>query len=360
MTEAIILVGGKGTRLRPLTVHTPKPMLPCAGLPFLSHQLSRLRDAGVDHVVLAMSYRPEMFRAYYGDGGELGLRIDYATEEVPLGTGGGIRNVVDRLTSASDAPVLVLNSDILSEHSIAEQLALHDRSAADVTLYLTRVSDPRSYGCVPTGPDGRVTAFLEKMPEPVTDQVNAGCYVFRRSVIEDAIPPGAVVSVERQTFPDLLAAGRPVVGYLDDSYWLDVGTPAAFVKASADLVLGRVHSPAVGEVDHGALLLPGAAVEPGAKVSAGTSLGRGSSVAADATVEGSVLLDGVVVESGAVVRDSAIGAGARIGAGTVVDSSVVGDGARVGAGNELRAGVRVWAGIVLPDCAVRFSSDVPS
>ncbi len=359
MTEAIVLVGGKGTRLRPLTVNTPKPMLPCAGVPFLSHQLARLKEVGVDHVVMAMAFRPQAFVDYYGDGRSLGLAIDYVTEDVPLDTGGGIRNVLGWLNSGPEEPVLVLNSDILSEHSLKAQLALHDEAAADVTLYLTRVEDGRAYGCVPTDPDGRVSAFLEKMPTPISDQVNAGCYVFRRRVI-DEIPAGQVVSVERQTFPELLVAGRRVVGYLDDGYWLDVGTPAAFVKASADLVLGRVRSPAIPHVEGEFLVLPGGVVEAGATLTAGTCVGRGAVVGAGAAVDGSVLFDGAVVERGSVVASSAIGAGATIGADTIVDCAVIGDGARVGAGNELRAGMRVWPGTVLADGSVRFSSDMPN
>ncbi|HEY3199466.1 MAG TPA: NDP-sugar synthase [Actinomycetes bacterium] len=357
MTEAIVLVGGKGTRLRPLTVNTPKPMLPCAGVPFLTHQLARLKEVGVDHVVMAMAFRPQAFIDYYGDGSSLGLAIDYVTEEVPLDTGGGIRNVLGWLHSGPDDPVLVLNSDILSEHSLKAQLALHDEAEAAVTLHLTRVQDARAYGCVPTDPDGRVSAFLEKMPSPISDQVNAGCYVFRRRVI-DEIPAGLVVSVERHIFPELLAAGQRVVGYLDDCYWLDVGTPAAFVKASADLVLGRVRSPAVPHVDGEVLVLPGGVVEASARVAAGTCVGRGAVVGAGAAVDGSVLFDGAIVEPGAAVSSSAIGAGARIGADTIVDCAVVGDGVRVGAGNELRAGIRVWPGTVLADGSVRFSSDV--
>jgi mannose-1-phosphate guanylyltransferase len=359
MTEAIVLVGGKGTRLRPLTVNTPKPMLPCGGVPFLSHQLARLKEAGVDHVVMAMAFRPQAFVDYYGDGSSLGMAIDYVTEDVPLDTAGGIRNVLGWLHSEPDDPVLVLNSDILSEHSLKAQLALHDEAAADVTLYLTRVEDARAYGCVPTDPDGRVSAFLEKMPSPISDQINAGCYVFRRRVI-DEIPAGEVVSVERQTFPDLLAAGRRVVGYLDDGYWLDVGTPAAFVKASADLVLGRVRSPAIPHVEGEVLVLPGGVVEASARVAAGTCVGRGAVVRTGAAVAGSVLFDGAIVEPGAAIAGSAIGAGARIGADTIVDCAVVGDGVRVGAGNELRAGMRIWPGTVLADGAVRFSSDMPN
>src|SRR4051794_39403737 len=242
--EAIVLVGGQGTRLRPLTLDTPKPMLPVAGVPFLTHQLSRLRAAGVEHVVLATSYRAEVFAAHFGDGAGLGLRIDYVTEVDPLGTGGGIRNVVDRLDGGPRDPVIVLNGDILSGHDLRAQVDAHRAADAAVTLHLVHVDDPRAFGSVPTDGAGRVTAFVEKSPEPVSDQVNAGCYVFTRDVIDD-IPPGVIVSVERDTFPTLLATGGTVVGVVDDGYWLDVGTPSALVRASADLVRGLVESPAV-------------------------------------------------------------------------------------------------------------------
>ncbi|WP_034240033.1 mannose-1-phosphate guanylyltransferase, partial [Saccharomonospora iraqiensis] len=232
--DAVVLVGGKGTRLRPLTLSAPKPMLPTAGVPFLSHLLSRIRDAGLTHVVLGTSYRAEVFGEYFGDGARFGLDIDYVVEDEPLDTGGAIRNVADRLRH-DDA--VIFNGDILSGADPAALLATHRDSGADVTLHLHRVADPSRFGCVPTTADGRVTAFLEKTPDPPTDQINAGCYVFRRTVLEE-IPAGRPVSVERETFPGLLAEGRHVQGFVDDSYWLDVGTPEAFVRGSADLVRG--------------------------------------------------------------------------------------------------------------------------
>src|SRR4051794_29616995 len=280
--EAIVLVGGQGTRLRPLTLDTPKPMLPVAGVPFLTHQLSRLRAAGVEHVVLATSYRAEVFAAHFGDGAGLGLRIDYVTEAEPLGTGGGIRNVVDRLDGGPADPVLVLNGDILSGHDLRAQVDAHRSAAAAVTLHLVRVDDPRAFGSVPTDAAGRVTAFVEKSPEPVSDQVNAGCYVFRRDVI-DAIPAGRPVSVERETFPALLAAGETVVGYVDNGYWLDLGTPATFVKASADLVRGVVTSTAVTATGED-LRAPDADVDSTARVTGGSSLLAGTHVDAGAVV----------------------------------------------------------------------------
>ncbi|WP_069816268.1 sugar phosphate nucleotidyltransferase [Streptomyces sp. TP-A0874] len=359
MTEAILLVGGEGTRLRPLTVYTPKPMVPAAGVPFLCHQLGRARAAGVERIVLATSYLAEVFEPYLGDGSALGLQLEYVTEKEPLGTGGAIRNAAARLRSAPDEPVLVFNGDILTGLDIRALLAGHEASGADVSLHLSRVDDPRAYGLVPTDADGRVTAFLEKPQTPqeiVTDQINAGAYVFTRSVI-DAIPAGRPVSVERETFPGLLAAGAHLHGMVDSTYWLDLGTPEAFVRGSADLVLGRAPSPAVPGRCGERLLLPGARVAEDAKLSGGTVIGAGASVGPGARVEGSAVLDGAVVAAGARIRDSIIGEGAGVGERTTVEGSVIGDGAQVGADNELRHGARVWCGARIPAGAVRFSSD---
>ena len=179
--DAIVLVGGKGTRLRPLTLSAPKPMLPTAGVPFLTHLLSRIKAAGIEHVILGTSYRAEVFSDYFGDGSELGLDLEYVVETEPLGTGGGIGNVRHLLRGDT---ALIFNGDVLSGCDLTALLAAHENAGADVTLHLTCVDDPRAFGCVPTDAEGRVTAFLEKDPNPVTDQINAGTYVFRRSVVE--------------------------------------------------------------------------------------------------------------------------------------------------------------------------------
>ncbi|MEU8740984.1 NDP-sugar synthase [Streptomyces halstedii] len=357
--EAILLVGGKGTRLRPLTVHTPKPMVPAAGVPFLTHQLARARAAGVEHIVLATSYLAEVFEPYFGDGSSLGLSLEYVTEREPLGTGGAIRNVASRLTSGPDEPVLVFNGDILTGLDIRALVASHATSGADVSLHLTRVEDPRAFGLVPTDGTGRVTAFLEKPQTPqeiVTDQINAGAYIFRRSVI-DTIPAGRPVSVERETFPGLLAGGAHLQGMVDSTYWLDLGTPQAFVRGSADLVLGRAPSPAVPGRCGDRLVLPSATVAADAKLTGGTVVGERALIGEGARIAGSTVLQDAVVEPGAVITDSLIGAGARIGSRTVLAGAVIGDGAQVGADNELRDGIRVWCGAVLLDGSVRFSSD---
>jgi len=354
--EAIILVGGQGTRLRPLTIGTPKPLLPSAGVPFLAHQLAKAATSGITRVVMATAYRAEMFAEVLGDGSAFGLEIDYVHEDVPLDTGGGIRNAAAMLRSGPQDPVVVLNSDILSGHDLRAQLDLHEKADAAVTLHLVEVPDPARFGCVPTDSGGRVTAFLEKVPEPVTSQVNAGCYVFRRRFI-DQMPAGRVLSVERETFPSLIASGEIVMGYLDTAYWLDVGTPEAFVRGSCDLVLGKLASAALPGPCGESLLLHGAVVDPGAQLSGGTVAGAGCIIGAGARLDGSVLFDGVTVGAGAVLTASVVGSGARIGAGAVLDGVVIGAGAEIGEGNELRGGLRVWPEVTLGRTAIRFSAD---
>lgn len=357
MTEAVLLVGGQGTRLRPLTVNTPKPMLPVAGVPFTVHQITRARDAGIERIVLATSYRAEVFTEFI-EGVDLGIDIVIATEDEPLGTGGAIRHALSHLTSGPDDPIVIFNGDVLSGLDIARLVDSHVESASDVTLYLTPVEDPRAYGLVPIDDDGTVRAFLEKPTTPeeiVTDLINAGCYVFTRSVIE-SIPAGRVVSVERETFPGLLDNGARVRGVVDRGYWLDLGTPLAFVQGSRDLVQGTAPSPAVPRVGD-AVILEGAEIAESATVTGGSSVGRGVVIAPDAVVDGSVIFDDAVIGRGAIVRGSIIGAGARVGDECVLEGVVVGDSAVIGSRNELREGARVWPDIELPDVAIRYSSD---
>ncbi|GAA3177430.1 sugar phosphate nucleotidyltransferase [Rhodococcus erythropolis] len=353
-TDAVILVGGKGTRLRPLTLSAPKPMLPTAGLPFLTHLLARIEAAGIKHVVLGTSFKAEVFEDYFGDGSKMGLEIDYVFETEPLGTGGGIRNVLPKLRGDN---VMVFNGDVLGGTDLNGILETHEKTDADVTLHLVRVGDPRAFGCVPTDEDGRVSAFLEKTQDPPTDQINAGCYVFKREIIEQ-IPEGRPVSVEREVFPNLLAEGKRVFGHVDSSYWRDMGTPEDFVRGSADLVRGIAPSPALEGPRGESLVHPGAGIAPGAVLIGGTVVGRGAEVGAGARLDGAILFDGAVVEAGAVVERSILGFGVRIGPRALVRDAVIGDGADIGARCELLRGARVWPGVTLPDGGVRFSTDV--
>jgi len=359
MREAILLVGGQGTRLRPLTISTPKPMLPVAGFPCTEHQIARAREAGITRIILGTSYRAEVFETYFGDGSEFGVELVYAVEDEPLGTGGAIRNAAQYLTSGNEDPVIIFNGDVLKGVDLVGLVDKWTAARADVALYLTRVDDPRAYGLVPTDADGRVLEFREKPTTPeeiVTDQINAGCYVFKRSVI-DRIPAGRPVSVERETFPELLATNANVIGVVDEGYWLDLGTPLAFAKGSADLVRGIAPSPLVGNQSAEYIAHPSANVADGANISGGTYVGHNATIASDTVITSSVIFPNAEIAHGVCIDNSIIGDGARIDAGTILKGVVIADNAHVGAGIELNDGARVFPGAVISDGAIRFSSD---
>lgn len=310
MVVAILLVGGFGTRLMPLTKNTPKPMLTVAGVPVTEHQLAMAKAAGITEIVLATSYLSEVFIPYFGDGSKWGMKIKYAVEKEPLGTGGAIRNAAKLLDS--NESVVILNGDVLSSHNLAEQIRQHEAHDADVTLHLTEVEDARAFGCVPTDSDGRVSAFLEKMENPVTNQINAGCYVFNPRVIS-TIPLDTVVSVERETFPQLVASGAKVFGYIENAYWLDIGTPRALLKASTDIVKRS------GEF----LAMPGTSIDPTAVITGGSCIGVNSLVGAGAVIDGSIIEAGCVIGPNANIVDSFVATGATVGNGVKIATSFV-------------------------------------
>jgi mannose-1-phosphate guanylyltransferase len=281
-------------------------MLPVAGLPVTEHQILAAQRAGIHTLVLATAYLSEVFTPYFGDGSQWGMKILYAVESEPLGTGGAIRNAAELLdlNNLGDEPIVVFNGDVLSRHSIADQIAFHQAKGADATLHLIEVADARAFGCVPTDTDGRVTAFLEKMENPVTNSINAGCYVFQSSVIA-RIPMGEVVSVERETFPALIADERPVFGYKEQAYWLDVGTPAALFKGSRDLIDGDFHA------------MPGCKIAPTATITGQSSLGRR-----------------VIIEEGVAIDDCIIGDDVHIGAGAQLSHCFIFHNTAVAAGLE--------------------------
>jgi mannose-1-phosphate guanylyltransferase len=337
VSEAILLVGGQGTRLRPLTDSMPKPLLPLAGIACTTHQLLKAKAAGVTRVVLATSYLADVFESQYGAGEELGLELVYAVEKEALGTGGAIANAGQFLTG--NGPVLIFNGDVISNHSLEEQYRVHENSGAVATLHLTPVEDARAYGCVPLDANGRVTAFLEKMESPVTNLINAGCYLFDRSVIE-GIALNTVISVEREIFPELVK--RHVQGYVSTEYWIDLGTPEAFTKASADIISGRAYSPALGQLNL-EFLANDAEISTGAHLSGGTFLDKGVKVATNARVHHSVVLADTHVGASAHVENSFVGRGVRIGSGARLINAAIGDGVVIGDGEEIPEGARVSA-----------------
>ena len=310
MTLGILLVGGMGTRLMPLTHDTPKPMLPIAGLPVTEHQLIAAKRAGIKTIVLATSYLSEVFTPYFGDGSKWGLDLRYAVEETPLGTGGAIKNAATalNLTAGSDEPIVIFNGDVLSSHDLGKQIQEHVNHQADVTLHLTHVDDARAYGCVPVDEKGRVTAFLEKMENPITNTINAGSYVFHPSIIE-TIEANTVVSVERDVFPALVAAGKKIYGYVEDAYWLDIGTPRALLAGSKHLVGGKFKVDTTSRIAASAILQDG------------TSVGQNCNIRENTLISGSIICTGVDVGAGSEIRNSFIAPGSHVPR----DSKIIGN-----------------------------------
>jgi mannose-1-phosphate guanylyltransferase len=323
--RAVVLVGGFGTRLRPLTLEVPKQMLPVGGTTMLERVVGRLARAGIEEVVLSLGYRPDVFTEAFPDGHCAGTRIRYAVEPEPLDTGGAIAFAARE--AGIDETFLALNGDVLTDMDIGELLRRHRESGATATIALTPVEDPSRYGVVPTDDDDRVIEFVEK-PEPGTapsNWINAGTYVLEPEVL-DLMEPGRKVSIEREVFPALAADGR-LFAVHSDAYWIDAGTPDAYRQAHVDLIDG-----VRGDPDPAVDLT--ASVDPGANVERSV-VGARTRIDEAATVVGSVVMEDVVIEAGATVRDTIVGARSVIGAGAVLDGAVVGFGREVEAGLRL-------------------------
>lgn len=301
--RAVVLVGGFGTRLRPLTSDLPKQMLPIVDRPMIEHVVGHLAAHGVEEVVLSLGFLPDAFRDAYSDGRCAGIPLHYAVEPEPLDTAGAIRFAAE--DAGIDEAFLVLNGDVLTDLAVDELIGFHRASGAEATVSLTPVDDPSRYGVVPTDADGRVTGFVEKPPAGAApcNWINAGTYVFEPSVI-DRIEPGRRVSVEREVFPAMADEGV-LYGLRSEAYWVDTGTPETYLGVQLDLLDG-VRGPARSGVDDAAEIHPGA------------------------TVRRSVIGPGAVVAEGSRVCDSVVMAGSRIGEGAVVDGSLVGRNATIG------------------------------
>ena len=328
--HAVVLVGGQGTRLRPLTDTRPKPMVPLVDRPFVEHQIDHLARHGVRRIVFSCGYRPSALRDHFGDGARFGVHIDYVVDPVPLGTAGAVGNAAPLL---GDGPTLVLNGDILTDLDLRAMLARHAESGAEGTVALTPVENPSAFGLVRLHEDDRVEAFVEKpSPEELRPgepfRINAGTYVLERSVI-DSIPEGVECSIERETFPQVTARGG-LFGFPSDAYWLDIGTPAAYLQANRDVLAGRVHTAApVGE----RYLGPGTEVAPTAVIGEGCCLGAGCRVGEGARITASVVGEGVEIGAGAEIKDSVLGDSVSVGESAVIaPGSVIGDGASVPGG----------------------------
>jgi mannose-1-phosphate guanylyltransferase len=341
--QALVLAGGEGTRLRPLTLTTPKPVLPLAGRPFLSFMLDWLHGHGVEEAVLSLGFLSEAVHAVLGDI-QSGMRLRYVHEDEPLGTAGPVRLAADE--GMLDERFLVLNGDVLTDMDLTAEIAQHEQTGAAGTLALIEVDDVASYGVVPTNDSGEVLEFREKSPGPApTNRINAGAYVLERSVV-DLIPAGRSVSFEREVFPRLV--GNGLYGWDADAYWIDIGTPERYLEATWDLLAGRAKSTLPERDETGSLVYDGS-LTSGAHIGPQAVLGRHCSVGPDAAIERSVLHDRVVVGSDAVIRESIVGAGARVGEGVRMQAAVIGAGAVIDAGTTLEPGARVEPGGVAPD-----------
>ncbi|HEX6398952.1 MAG TPA: NDP-sugar synthase [Actinomycetota bacterium] len=334
--KAVVLVGGEGTRMRPLTETVPKPLLPLVDRPILDHVLDHLVAHGVEEVVMSSPYLEATFEPFIAARGG-SPAILWVTEREPLGTGGAIVNVLDWL---GDEPFLALNGDILTDLDLGALMARHRERGAVATIALHHVDDARPFGLVETDRDGRVTAFREKPPDPVAADINAGTYVLEPSALS-GWPRETFVWIEGEVFPSLIADGALVLGHPSDAYWLDLGTPAQYLRAHADLLGRRVggHAYAAPWIDPGAEVAVSATVAPDVAVGARSVVGPG------ARVRGSVLLPAARIDPGARVEGSVLGPKAEVGSEATVLDSVLGEGARVLPGATLRD-VRVPAGAV--------------
>jgi mannose-1-phosphate guanylyltransferase len=365
--KAVILAGGEGTRLRPLTCNIPKPMVPILNRPFLEHMLGHLNGYGIDSTILTVCYLPDIIEAHFGDGERTGMELSYVLEGTPLGTAGAIKNVENDL----DGTFFVLNGDIFTDLDLGDMVRFHQEKGAKVTLFLTPVEDPSAFGVVETDSTGRVQRFLEKPAPGVTTShwINGGIYLMEPEVLAHA-PAGEFYMFERGLFPKLLEMGVPVYGYQASPYWIDLGTPASYSRVHHDLLevglSGNWAEVSSASHEHSSIdpsakilgpVLLGADcyIGPGSLVQGPSVLGAGCKVGSNSTIIESILWQNVVVEGGAILEKCIVGSGAYIGeVAKVGERCILGDNVVLGKGNHMDRGMVMWPGMSLEPEAVSF------
>ena len=357
--KAVILVGGEGTRLRPLTCNTPKSMVPIANRPFLEHMINYLKGHGIDDIILALCYLPGQIQSYFGDGGNFGVRLTYEVEGSPLGTAGAVKNVAQHLNQT----FLVFNGDIFTDLDLSAMMRLHRQRGAKVTIALTPVEDPTIYGVVESDAEGRLLRFIEKpRPEEApSNLINAGIYTVEPDVLSH-IPPGCHFSFERQVFPLLLEIGHPIYGYPCDNYWIDIGTPEKYLKLHHDLLRGRVSTGFLGQragegiwVDGGCDIHPQAQLKgptiigrdcvigPGVEVKGPSVIGHRCHIGRDSLIEGAIVWPNTRLGQGVALRNCVIGERVFIGdRSRVAEGCILADNVLIGCDEILTQGIRVW------------------
>jgi NDP-sugar pyrophosphorylase family protein len=349
--KAILLAGGKGTRLRPLTIHTPKPIVPIFNRPFLHYQIDLLKQVPeIDEVILSLNYQPRRIEDVFGDGSHVGIRIRYVVEPSPLGTGGAVRYAGESLTES----VVVFNGDVLTQIDLGAVIRLHRERQAKATIVLTPVENPQAYGLVETEPDGRVRRFLEKpQPDEITcNTINAGIYVLEPETF-DRIPKDTSWSIERSYFPSLVERGETFVAYVYDGYWIDIGTPEKYAQVHRDIMDGRYQAPPFAGGQAGAAwTAPGARIDPKATIEGPAFIDEGAVVKAHARVGPYTVLGRQChVEEEATVRGSIVWANGRIGREASIDGAILGRHCHVGRGAAVAPGTVLGDKSVVTDCS---------
>jgi len=357
--KAVILAGGFGTRIRPLTHLNPKPMLPLVNKPFMHNFISWLKSHGIKDIILSTGYLPKVFEDYFGDGSSLGIKLTYVTEEIPLGTCGAVKNVENYLDNES---FMVFNGDVLSGINLTEMMRFHKNKKSDITIALTPVEDPTSYGLVPLHPDGRVEKFLEKpsWDEITTNLINAGTYIIERKLL-DLVPPKENYSFERGLFPNALEIGYRIYGHVSNAYWLDLGTPEKYLQAHKDILSGKISFDFPGEEIYKNIyigksssyskesLLSGpiiigenSVIENGAVINPLTVIGNNCYIASGSRISGSVIFDGCRVGKGCIIKDSILSYKVEAGDKVTIDGvSVIGDNSIIEEGNIFKNGIKI-------------------
>jgi len=386
--QAVILVGGEGTRLRPLTSTVPKPVVPLVDRPFISFMLEWLREHGIDDVIMSCGFLATSVRNVLGDGSGVGVKLRFVEEPDPRGTAGALKFAEPML----DERFLMLNGDVLTDIDLTAQIAQHERTGAKATLALVPVADPTAYGLVHLAGDSSVNDFVEKPssdqieggaagrrpasrggrdpnPQDYTNLISAGAYVLEREVLE-LVAPDRNVSIEREVWPLLI--GNGLYGYASESYWLDIGTPARYLQGTFDIIEGNVRTAVQERLGNGYLavadsagidgrVIPPAVIErdvkiaPDAHVGSLVVLGQGVTIGAGSTVERAVVWGGTHIGEGCTLRDCIVAAGCRIGDNTkILGGAVLGEGVTVGSENTVAHGARIFPGVTLPDGALQF------
>jgi mannose-1-phosphate guanylyltransferase len=344
--KAVILAGGEGTRLRPLTLQTPKPVVPVVDRPFLLHQIDLLARAGIKDIIFSVAYKPERVRSVFGNGEAFGVRIEYVVEDTPLGTGGAVKNAEALL----DPTTVVLNGDILTDVDLRSVIAAHRAAGAAATLVLTPVPNPSAYGLVETDRSQRVVRFIEKPgpSEVTTDTINAGIYVLETPTLA-LMPARQNVSIERSFFPALIARGDLVRAHVHRRYWIDIGTPEKYLQVHRDILRGHFPVDLLAERETEGWIHPGAHVDRGAHLEGPFFVGPGCRLEAGARVgPDSTLVADVVLSAGASVRDAVLWKGCHLGEGASVEGALLASHCRVGR-----------SAVVGPGCVLGEKTELP-